>query len=79
MVFYVTPWEYLDLLTHNLKAAGSNPAPATNHTPYPKGQGVFVFKDAGDWAYFCKSCRVRRAFHILTQGPQRPVAGRMAL
>ena len=42
MVFYVTPWEYLDLLTHNLKAAGSNPAPATNHTPYPKGQGVFL-------------------------------------
>ncbi len=41
MVFYVTPSEYLDLLTHNLKAAGSNPAPATNHTPYPQGQGVF--------------------------------------
>jgi hypothetical protein len=31
MVFYVTPWEYLDLLTHNLKVAGSNPAPATKN------------------------------------------------
>jgi hypothetical protein len=41
MVFYVTPWEYLDLLTHNLKAAGSNPAPATNHTPLPKRSGGF--------------------------------------
>ena len=32
MVFYVISWKYLDLLTHNLKAAGSNPAPATKKT-----------------------------------------------
>jgi hypothetical protein len=58
MVFYVTPWEYLDLLTHNLKVAGSNPAPATKNQDVI--QLVSVFFNA------CHPTRPRRiALHPL--------------